>query len=123
MLNLKEVDTRQNRRRVNRRWKRIEDTWWKILEPAGWKREGHMKRGLACPDFSCEMFSLDVTSTKRKMAFEHKELADAQGHARSGQIAVVVIHQDGDRVENDLVFMTARDFWNLHIGGRKWNNV
>lgn len=106
---LKDDDMKKKRARkkVDKRWKSAED--W-VCERLGLKREGHMKRGVSCADGINNMFSVDVTSTKRKLVFVNGELDDAKAHATQGRTPVVVIFQVGKRREEGIVCLR---FWNF----------
>lgn len=98
-------------KKVNRRFKRDED--W-VNGQLGLKREGHMKRGISCPDGVSDMFSVDVTRTKNKLAFIRAEMADAKAHATNTRIPVVVIFQDDYERKHGMVVMEFQDFKDLH---------
>lgn len=106
------------RKRVNRRWKSAEDWWFK---QTGWKRLGHMKRGVACADLESPIFSLEVTTIKKMPAKVEGEMLDAEYHSWSNQVAIVALHADGEDMKRGIVMMRARDFLDLHVGKKnRW---
>jgi len=107
----KAKETKKRIRKVNKRFKRDED--W-VNEQLGLKREGHMKRGIACADGVSDMFSVDVTRTKEKLVFIRKEMADAKAHATNTRTPIVVIFQDDYERKHGIVAMEFQDFKDLH---------
>lgn len=103
-------------KRVMRRWK-LAETWW--FKHTGWKRKGHLLRGLPVADLTSEMFSLEVTTMQKMPASIAGEMKDAEGHARPEQIALVAMHEEGADMMNGVVMMRVRDFLNLHVGKRR----
>ena len=78
-------ETSKRVKKISHRWKRAEDWWRKILEPDGWKVEGHMKRGVSCSDFHNEVFSLDITTTSKPLKFIFDEIVDSIAVQRLSQ--------------------------------------
>lgn len=107
----KAKETKKRIRKVNKQFKRDED--W-VNEQLGLKREGHMKRGISCPDGVNNMFSVDVTRTKSKLAFIRQEMADAKEHASNARTPIVVIFQDGYERKHGIVIMEFQDWRDLH---------
>ena len=107
----KRIKRRKVAKKVNKQFKRDED--W-VCQQLGLEREGHMKRGLSCPDGVDDLFSVDVTRTKEKLSFIHHEMEDAKAHATQGRTPVVVIFQDGYDRNHGLVFVEFRNWRDLH---------
>ncbi|MBA7598387.1 hypothetical protein ES703_05402 [subsurface metagenome] len=108
-----EIERKRARKRVNRRWKLAETWWWK---QTGWKRLGHIRRGVSCADLSSPMFSLDVTTMKKMPAKIEKEMLDAEYHAQSTQTAIVAMHAEGEDMKRGVVMMRVSEFLALHSG-------
>ena len=94
------------------RWKRCEDWWHK---QTGMKRRGHMEQGLECPDAENEMFSVDITTTRKQLAFINKEMQDAEAHS-GGKVPTVVIFQEGKPMKSGFVINRVKDWLDLHGG-------
>ena len=110
----KKKERKAQTRRISKRWKSAED--W-VCNYLNLKRWGHLRRGVSCPDGVNALFSVDVTSTRRKLSFLNKELDDARMHAEAGRIPVVVILQEGKRREDGIVVLRMKDWRDLHAGG------
>ena len=111
------MTTKQIARRINRRFKRAEDWWWK---QTGWKRFGHLRRGVSCADLESPLFSLDVTTSKKLPAKLKKEMIDAEFHARgTGKTAIVAMHEEGADMMDGIVSMKVRSFFDLLVGEKK----
>lgn len=98
-------------KQVNRRWKRQED-WF--CKRAGLKREGHMRRGVSCPDGVSDVFSVDITGTENKLAFLNNEMRDAEAHTTQSRISTLVIFQEDKELMDGFVIHRVRDWLNLH---------
>ncbi len=108
--------SKQRRKQINNRWKRFEDWWYK---QTGWRRLGHIRRGVECADLDCEMFSLDVTTSPipKKLL---TEMADALNHRKPTQIAVVAFApKEGLAYKEGIVCLRIQDFLDLHCGDVK----
>ena len=103
---------KQKQKRTGNRWKRFEDWAFKMT---GWKRQGHILRGVSCADLSNEMFSLDCTIGKFTKKLE-REMSDAEGHKKPGQIAVVwLAPEEGKDFKRGLAIVRIGDFIVLHV--------
>ncbi len=108
--------TPKERKRTSNRWKRFEDWAYK---QTGWKRKGHLLRGISCADLSNEIFSLDVTIAKFTKKLE-QEMADAEYHKEATQTAVVwIAPEEGIDFRSGLAIMRLGDFIDLLVGGKK----
>lgn len=106
---MKQVQERS--KKVNRQFKRDEDWFAKDL---GAERRGHMRRGLAEPDFVNDMFSFEHTRTSMQLAFIKDKLAEAKAHATQGRIPIVIITPRETERKDSIVVMSYQDFRELH---------
>lgn len=109
----KATEVKKQRRKVDKQFKRDED-WGN--EQLGLKREGHMKRGISCPDGVSSMFSVDYTRTGQRLAFIEKEMKDAEKHATQSRVPVLVIFVNDKRREDGYAVMRFKNFRDLHGG-------
>ena len=121
MKEAKAQETKMARKRVNKRWKRSEDWWRKYLEPDGWKQEGHMKRGLSCPDWrKPEMFVLDEEIHKISKHIEAKYQKIKRLYAKQGEIPILSIYDPEKKIRR--LFIDPLDFIDLCVGDREAKN-
>jgi len=91
-----------------RRWKRTER---EIAARLGGKRVPVMGRARGdVPDVAHPWLAVEVKSRQRLPAWLREALAQAVAAARDGQLPIVVLHQCGERHDDDLVVVTLQDF-------------
>ncbi len=84
-------------------WKRTERRIARLLE--GERTNKYGERG---PDVSTPFYSIEVKSRKELPTWIKDALQTARGHASEKQLGILVLHEEGSRV--DLVVMAMPDF-------------
>lgn len=103
---IEKEEKKARHRKTEGRWKKSEDI---VCADLGLKRMGHIRRGVSCPDGVNDMFSVDVTDTANKCAFQEKELIDAEAHSSQGRTPLVIIFRKGELRKNGHVLMRYSD--------------
>ncbi len=89
------------------------DKTWKAAERRiagrfGTKRTGPVGRN--APDVITGDLSIEVKTRKSLPAWLHDALAQSEHNAQPGTLPIVVLHQIGDRYDDDIVMMSMKSF-------------
>lgn len=88
-------------------------TTWKATERAISKRLAGQRvgnQGAATPDVVTPWCSIEVKHRKELPAWLQDAMRQAVANARPETLPVVILHQCGQRHDNDLVMLRLRDF-------------
>jgi len=89
-------------------WKRTER---KIATRLGGQRVPITGRARGdAPDIAHDWLAIEVKHRKRLPDWLHEALAQAYASARTDQLPIVVLHEHGERHENDLVVLRLGEF-------------
>lgn len=89
------------------------DKTWKAAERRVARRFGSQRTGPAgrnLPDIITGDLSIEVKTRKALPAWLHEALAQAERNAQPETLPVVVLHQVGDRYDDDVVVMSMKSF-------------
>jgi len=98
------------------------DKTWKQVERAVAKRLGGQRTGAtggATPDVATGWASVEVKTRQELPAWLLDAVRQAVRNAHPNTLALVILHQVGERHDNDLVVLRLRDFedWYGKLGG------
>lgn len=88
---------------------------WKATERAiarrlGGQRTSHRNLGVGAPDVLAGPYAVEVKHRKTLPAWLAEGVAQAQRYANADQLALLVLHQSGQRHDHDLVVLRLDDF-------------
>jgi len=89
------------------------DAIWKQVERAVARRLGGQRlgcTGLATPDVQSDWLTVEVKTRKRLPRWLVEALAQACIAAEDGHLPLVVLHEVGQRHDDDLVLLRLADF-------------
>jgi hypothetical protein len=95
----------------NKTWKASER---QIAARFGSKRTG--PQGKAVPDIITGRYSIEVKTRKAFPAWLHEAMAQSRRNAVDGTEPIVVLHQIGQRYDDDLVVMSLKMFQMMNEG-------
>lgn len=66
------------------------------------------------PDVAHPLWAIEVKHRKQLPAWLHDALAQARAAARGDQVPIAILHQHGQRGDNDYVVLRRKDFVELY---------
>jgi len=95
------------RQDMNEQWKATERA---IARRLGGRRSSHRNLGLGAPDVLAGSWAVEVKHRRTLPAWLLEGMAQAQRYAGAEQLALLVLHQAGQRHAHDLVVLRLADF-------------
>lgn len=66
--------------------------------------------GLRTPDVETDVWSIECKEREKLPAWLHKAMAQARTNATPGKLPLVILHQKGERHDNDMVVVRLADW-------------
>jgi hypothetical protein len=85
------------------------------------KRTGNTGRATA--DVEAGNFAIECKSRKALPGWLLDAMAQAQRNAKAGQVAIVALHQVGQRSDNDIICIRLADWLAVAGHGNAWHNA